>query len=95
MDDNRHIYPILIETHVICKIHKSLFNDSFNINKTMQYIGFKGTLAITEEGVKICFSEISKVNIFSRPLLEQNCIHRSILIENISFKGDIKKDPIP
>ena len=39
----------------------------------------------TEEDVNICFSEILKVNVFSRPLFEQNYMHESILIENILF----------
>ena len=39
----------------------------------------------TEEYVGIRLSEILKVNIFSRPLLEQNCMQGSLSIENISF----------
>ena len=48
--------------------------------------------SITEKDVKIIFSEILKVNVFTRPLLESNCMHGSISIENISFsrKCDIK-----
>ena len=44
----------------------------------------KGTLS-QKEDVKIRISEILKVNVFSRPLLERDCMHRSFLIENISF----------
>ena len=42
--------------------------------------------------VQIRFSEIQKVNVFSRPLLAQTCIHLSISIENISLSRncDIK-----
>ena len=39
---------------------------------------------ITEEDVNICSSEILKVNVFPRTLLEQNYMRISILIENIS-----------
>ena len=48
--------------------------------------------SITEEGVKICLSEILEVNAFSRPLLERNYMRRSFSIENISFSRncDIK-----
>ena len=46
--------------------------------------------SITEENVKILLSE--KDNVFSRPLLERNCMHGLISIENISFSRncDIK-----
>ena len=48
--------------------------------------------SITEEDVKIHFSEILKVNVFSRPLLERNYKHGSILKENKLFSRncDIK-----
>ena len=36
-------------------------------------------------GCKIHFSEILKVNVFSRPLVEQHYMYISISIENISF----------
>ena len=39
--------------------------------------------SITEEDAKIRFSEIIKVNVFSRPLLEPNYMNASTLIENI------------
>ena len=41
--------------------------------------------SIAEDDEKICFSEILKVNVFPRNLLEQNCMHGSISIEDISF----------
>ena len=48
--------------------------------------------SITGENVKIRCCEILKVNLFSRPSLERNCMHESVLIENISFSRnfDIK-----
>ena len=48
----------------------------------MSIIIFK--VPFTEE-VKISFSEILTVNVFSRLLLERINMHGSILIENISF----------
>ena len=49
--------------------------------------------SIAEEGVKIRFSEILKVNVFSRSLFERNYMHGSISIESISFSRNcgIKK----
>ena len=49
--------------------------------------------SFTEEDVKICFSEILKVNVFSRPLLERNYMQGLISIGNISFSRNcnIKK----
>ena len=41
--------------------------------------------SFTEEDVKICFSEILKVNIIQDPYLNENFMHGSISIENISF----------
>ena len=45
------------------------------------------------EDVKISFSEILKVNVFSRPLFERNYIQDSISKEKISFSinCDIKR----
>ena len=47
---------------------------------------------ITKEDVKICFSEIFIVNVFSRAFLARNYMHGSTSIENISFSRncDIK-----
>ena len=48
--------------------------------------------SITEEDVKNSYSEILKVNVFSRSLLERNYMHGYITIENILFSRncDIK-----
>ena len=47
---------------------------------------------ITEKDVIIRISEISKVNVFQDPYLNENYMHGSILIENISVSSncDIK-----
>ena len=46
----------------------------------------------TKPNQKLFLVNILKVNAFSRPLLERNCMHGSILIENMSFSRncDIK-----
>ena len=41
--------------------------------------------SITDEDVNIRLSEILKVNVFSRPLLERNYMRGSISIENLLF----------
>ena len=42
--------------------------------------------SITEEDVKICFSEIFKIMAFSRPFLERNCLDGSISIKKHCFQ---------
>ena len=89
-----NIYPvniIKIWQHLWAKIWQNTVSYSHDISTfPRSYLDHFSPIvhhphSITEENVNIRFSEILNVSVFSRRLLEGNCMHGFISIENISF----------